>query len=539
MKKSLFICLLLTMSMGLFAQEEVNLLATRSTSLNRDYLRPSMSKLFITDGSSISKRAIKTFLEIQDNKFDQNEIFNNVFEISSIPSDKSTRDETVKKKIESLISNEKIGNQIIKCWFPKFKNTNEGYDYDVLEKRGQFAATDNDILKLSASQRKGLLQELGESLIDRSYAIFYLVQGKTTTDKKGKVHESVDFIPYVYKLDFNKEVQADFYNNYFNKKEGIDECNFPMLYIMNAKSGITSSPEAINDQDYEDLMTIIGKHVADFQVKTPVYALNPIRAKIGTKEGVRVDKRFAIMEYRQDKDGNEFSKRVGNVRAKEVADNNSIATGNTEALTTFYAVKGRKIHEGMTLVENPDFGISIDAQYNLSSIDIAIGYRLSRLIGKIPGVIAYINAGILNDGGGIPYKVRAVTTKDGDEKNVPVLKAGLGIGKEFNFSGTFVLCPSIGAGLLWPLAAKKIEVNGNNASFDSSKSEIESYYIEGAVKFGYMCTRNVMAFIEGGYSLNILGKQFKFMRDWYAATEGEEAKDPGKVRIGLGTRIYF
>ena len=544
MKKTLFICLLLSMTLGVFAQEEVNLLATRATSLNRNYLRPSMSKIFITDGSTVAKKAVQKFLEIPDNKFDQNEIFNNVFSLSGIPADKKARDEKVKEEIEKIISKENIGNEIMKNWFPKFIDNKQGYDLEVLNQRGQFAATDNDILKMNAMQRQDLMREIGESMIDRSYAVFYLVQDISYTDKKGQLHEIANFTPYVYKLDFNKEVMDDFYNNHYLSKNGINECNFPMIYLMNGKSGISSDPATLNDQDLEDLLTIIGKKVADFQVKTPVFKTNPIRAKIGTKEGVRIDKRFAVMEPRMDKNGNEYVKRIANVRAKKVADNNKIATGITEddELTSFYIIKGgRKVHEGMTLVENPDFGISVDAQYNMSSIDFAIAYRMSRLIGTMPGAMAYINVGILNDGGFKPYKVRAVSNKNGDVSNVPVLKLGLGVAKEFNFARTFVFTPSVGAGLIWPIGAKKLEVSsdGSSASYVADKSEIESYYIEAAVKLGYMCTRNVQAFVEGGYTLNILGTQFKYMRDWYARNEGKEAKNPGALRLGIGARVYF
>ena len=41
-----------------------------------------MSKIFITDGSTVAKKAVQKFLEIPDNKFDQNEIFNNVFSLT-------------------------------------------------------------------------------------------------------------------------------------------------------------------------------------------------------------------------------------------------------------------------------------------------------------------------------------------------------------------------------------------------------------------------------------------------------------------------
>ena len=175
MKKSLFICLMVFVSLALFAQEETSLLTTRATSLNRQYLRPSMSRLFIIDGSSTSRTAVTRLLNIPDLKFDQNTINDNVFVIDEIPAKDALRDSAVKVKIENVIAGQKIGNKIMKSWFPSFTQE-AGYGIETLISRGQFAATDNDILKSNASQRQTVLNELGEKLIDRSYAIFYLIQ---------------------------------------------------------------------------------------------------------------------------------------------------------------------------------------------------------------------------------------------------------------------------------------------------------------------------------------------------------------------------
>jgi len=544
MRKSLFICLMTLVSLGLFAQEETSLLTTRATSLSRQYLRPSMSRLFIIDGSSTSRTAVTRLMNIPDLKFDQNTINDNVFVIDEIPAKDALRDSAVKAKIANVIVGQKIGNKIMKNWFPSFTQE-AGYGIETLMSRGQFAATDNDILKSNASQRQTVLNELGEKLIDRSYAIFYLIQDASFVDKKGKKHEQVKIVPYVYKLNFNEEVRSDFYNNHYMNASGIDDANFPLVYVMNAKDGKTPDPSDIDETTYEDLMTIIGKHVADFQVKTPVAATNPVRAKIGKKEGVRIDKRFAVMEYRMDKEGNEYAKRIATVRACKIADNNAIATGNTEDLTKFYYVKGRPAHEGMTLVENPDFGMVIEAQYNITGPYASIGYRLGRLFNAMPGFIFYINAGVASDESGKIMKVLAITDKNsGEFKKTAVLKAGLGVAKEFNFARNFVLTPSIGAGILWPIGAKELtNISANkstiNVSYDPDKSKLDSYYIDGAVKLGYMVTREIQVFAEAGYNVNILGDQFKFMRDLYYASENKDSKDPGKIRIGGGVKVYF
>ena len=80
------------------------------------------------------------------------------------------------------------------------------------------------------------MYELGEQLIDRSYVIFYYVVDQPNMNSKGPTRY-VKYIPYVYKLDFNETVRTNFYENYYNVENGIDQCDFPMKYITNAHDG--------------------------------------------------------------------------------------------------------------------------------------------------------------------------------------------------------------------------------------------------------------------------------------------------------------
>lgn len=535
MKKCIITTLLLIVSMVTYAQEVNELVATRATSLQRQYLRPSMSMIFITDGTATARTAAEKLDSLPNLKFDNNPLQSNFFVMSNIPSDKKERETAVKSEIENIIKDKKIGNQIMKNWFPNFTKEN-GYGIDVLMQRGEFAATDNDVLSSNASARTSALNSLGERLIDRSYLVAVVIKDATTVSKDGKRYESVKIIPYTYKLNFNEEIQKNFYDNYYMSPTGIDDCEFPLIYVTNAKSGVLSDPNSIDDKDLEHVLTLIGKKVADFQVKTAIVSTNPVKAKIGKKEGVRIDKRYAVMEYRQDENGNEYAKRIASLRAKKVADNYKISTGNTEDLSTFYYIKGRPAREGMTIVENPDFGAYVDAQYNIAGPGINFGYRMG-----LPGFMFYLNVGLANNEKGGLMKVMAVTDKEKptEMKETPVLKMGIGFAKELYFMRNFVLTPSISGGILLPVGAKEIVFDGNNAYANTDKMSMDSYYIEGAVKFGYMITRELQIFAEAGYNVNILGDQFKFMRDSYANDKIEDPKDPMKLRFGAGLKYYF
>lgn len=535
MKKFFLLCVMMCgMAASVMAQEDVNLLSTRATSLARKYLRPSLTRVYLVDGSSNANTAVKKLIEVDqmNQKFDKNQITDYLYNIGEVSGSKEDRDAAVKAYIEKAIEQNKLGSQVMKNFFPEFKDG--AYSVDKLFERGEFAATDNDVLQSNASARQSLMFELGEKLIDRSYMIFYLIQDNksmnSTPRKDGSYPTYVNVIPYVYKMNFNEEVRTNFYENFFSVPDGIDQCNFPMSFIMNAQSGVSAEAGAIDEDEDEKLFTIM-RNVADFQVKTPVMEIHPVRAKIGKKEGVRCDRRYVVMENRLDKSQNTYAKRIATVRASNhIVDNYSVATGHQEELTSFYYIKGGHVQPGMTIVENPDFGISLTPQYNISDIGLSLEYRIGQLLG-VPGLLFNIEGGLVMDEDGKVMKVRGVTSKEGKVSDAAVMKFGLGLAKEFNFAHNFCLTPSVSGGILWGVGTKDLN--------DYSKSTIESYYISGAVKLGYFATRNVQLFVEAGYNLNILGDQFKTMRDAYAANEKEDPKDPMALRAGAGLRIYF
>lgn len=521
------------------AQEDVNLLTTRATSLTREYLRPSLTRIYIIDGSSEAIVGVRAMDEVakKNLKFDDNSIENRVFVMGSFSDNvtKSMRDKQIRAEAERIIKEKKIGNQIMKIWFPVFADGS--YSTEKLLERGQFAATDNDVLRQNASARQSIMNELGEKLIDRSYVIFYYVYERTESKEP-----AVTFIPYVYKLDFNEEVRTNFYENYFNDKNGIDQCEFPLKFITNAKGGEIKYIKDISEADDDEIFTRLRK-IADFQAKVPVVSTHPVRAKIGKKEGVKKGRRYVAMENRQKNDGTIVSKRIATLRAGKVADNNTVATGNSQDLSRFFITKGRRVRRGMTLVENPDFGMSIEAQYNISEICATLSQRIF----GTKGSFGYLKVGLVADEDGKLMKVRGLTEKT-DENNhttyqledVIVLKAGLGFGTECNFGRMFTFTPSIGGGILMPMADKPNVVYGKITNTKDSESESDkSYYVEGSLKLGFYMTRNIQLFAEAGYNINVLKDDFKFMRDLYAQEHKIDAKDPMALRLGAGIKIGF
>ena len=563
--KKLLLSILTLCCLNVFAQEETGLLTTRKTALDRDYMRPSISRVVLYDGSELAGRAAKMFLEAEaPDRYDVNDIGVEPIRFSNANAETNFRSE-----IESVIKNQRVGNRIMKVWFPTFSAEN-GYGIDVLLKRGEYAATDNDVLKQDASQRKTMLYELGEKLINRSYCMIAFIADSTYTDNKGNVHKRVCLREYLYKLDYNQEVQNDFYTKHYMNAGGIDAMNFPMRYVRSGilktdiegivkyldKNGRTQTKLVSNDLSggFNEMLDGCEKNVADFQVKVAVVSVNPISAKIGTKESLGMDRRYSVMEYKQKNNGEQVATRVATVRSCKVADNKTVATGHTDNLSEFYYIKGSAVQPGMTLVESKDAGLITDVKYGLTGFDISIGYRFSKHFrSKIVGFFAYFDLGLVNSENGELLKVQGYKLdkdKEGNDlstgewKELSSLRLSVGFAKEFNFLRCLVLTPIMEFGFWGPGGDKIIlSDDGKNAS-PAPKDSKEGgngtgFYMSPIVQFGYMVTRNVQIYGETGFSIYTKNAEYKWMRDYYAQENDTDPADPQSFRLGIGARIYF
>lgn len=520
MKKLILLCMMSLFFIGTYAQEEVNDLSTRENMLSRTYLRPSLSTIYFVDGSSAACQAVDSLKKLDDRKFDVNLLNKDQFNFSGFGEE--NRDSIAKVIIEKVIAEEKIGQQIMKNWCPEFDATIGSYTTNVWEERGLFAATDNDVLAANASQRQSAMFELGEKLIDRSYLMCYFVTDASYKNKKNETVLAVNVLPFVYKLDFNEEVRSAFYDK-FSSPSGIEQSEFPVVYVANAKKPVMTTLSSVNSDFYNEVMVGV-KHVKDFMVQSPVAKRRPISAKIGTKEGLTVDKRFDIMERRLNKEGEEYDKRIACVRVKKVADNDTIATGETENYSTFYQFQGRGIQEGMTMVENPDLGMSVGGILTTSELGVLVEYRLGKNIG-LPGFLVGLNAGLVLNDKFVPMLI------DLDGSKHAVLKIGLNLAKEFNFARNFVFTPTISGGTIIGLGLK-----------DATTGEqfVDSYYVEGSLKLGYMVAHNAQVFIDAGYSYSILGPTFKALLEIEQYDKGwDKMRKPNAIRLGAGFKIYF
>ncbi|WP_018675188.1 hypothetical protein [Riemerella columbina] len=525
------------------AQQEVdNLTVKKGNELSREYLRPSISTLYFTDGSNEANQIVKYLQYMGSEQFDVNSLKQTFAEANA----------SNREQVDEILRNWKVGNQIMQNWFPEFINEQEGYSLKVLENRGKYAATDADVLRDEASYRNSTLNNLGEKLIDRSYIqVYYIYRGKTSLGdivlSEMTKNNRVGVKTYIYKLDFNDGVRTDFYENYFNKPNGIEMAAFPLTFVLEHEKKISISKD---DGGNENYATTAGKifskmeyelsnKVNDFKVRTAVMQTSPIRVKIGRKEGVKTDDRYDVMELVLNREGHEVARRKAVVRVGNyIADNRSVATGSTTDMTKFYKFLGGSVKEGMTLVKKGELGFSVSPYASLSGIGMMLDYRTK----LIPSFFVYLKGDLpvgedSKGKKGINY-IYSKFTFDGNEikgseKDAHTLfRAGFGVMKEFYFARNLVVGAGVGAGRLFATESE-----------NNQKLDFKVLYGEAIGRFGIQFSPNFQLFAQADYNY-YFGEGIEYGISGYGKTvtlyDGEYFnKQLSQLGIGVGAKISF
>lgn len=317
----------------------------------------------------------------------------------------SKRDIERTEKLKNLLIEQKISNKIIAKWFSKTPDNK--FSMDLIEKRGDYNATDADFNNAKDSKR-GLedLKNQGYGLINNSY-ILILDFGNILTmdeyynfqDEKRKALKlepqqrtrngyKTDLKSFLFKIDFNAEVEDKLFtavetiqefpwigqdkNNVFNDikmpVEGVINIFYPLLDGSQLNTGKKSKEQLfekmVSDGFNTAIFLITKKHEA-FKLKSPIkngtkgIFFPYVTSKIGTKEGLFTDQRFFALEKTVKSNGEMKSKIRGVVRvSNKISDNSKVTEGETVP-SKLYQESGRKLDEGLLLQEKLDWGIEI------------------------------------------------------------------------------------------------------------------------------------------------------------------------------------
>lgn len=472
MKTKLQVILLCFLTLNLYAQD-----AAKDKKVPSTYDRSSITFLFLEFPTDNHSAEIK---EKIDKIMFADKFYNNNVEALSIQAPFNRGDAAVNKteRIRQAIVDKKIPTDIIAKWYSR--KADGTMSMDLIFERGMFNATDAAYLKAQTTKRgNASLEDYGNRLIERSY-ILVLDYSSILTMQEAKLDKTLKgwkatVTGYLYKINYNEQTQNALYDIWIydddtpqvkaEKKRKFEEMQFPVEFVTETTVYVQATQPAEGTQlakfikpktddellaelaqkGYEESLYFLEKKYEDFRVKTPIHQVNPIRAKIGKKEGVKCDYRFFAYEYVYNEKTNTTDQKMrGVIRAtSDIVDNRQVATGDM-GTTRFYQTAGRKLETGYLLQQRNDFGAEVTVGYefpNWGGVYGRVDLRLGRYIG-IRSLFIYGEVGAESK----DY----VFSEDGslaDSKGISFVHYGAGIAKGFMMTRNLELRPYVGFGM--------------------------------------------------------------------------------------------
>ena len=477
----------------------------------------------------------------------------------------------ITNKIGKMLVNGRYSNDIVAKWFSR--RSDGSFSVELLQSRGLYNATDADV-KAANSSKLGLakLMDSGEKLLNKSYIIVYDVSDLISKeefynrlDKKNKTPDKPvkrdmngyqgNVNAYIYKIDFNDSINAIFWKQLWadqgdpklkEKKQAFDNFAFPVKYVTRVTSsseasqynpGETAAPKIQStkeqlmsefiDKGINSSLMVLDRNIEDFKVKTVLYGTNPLRAKIGMKENLKIDQRYFVYEMRQNNSGEIKAYRQGVIRAtNKIVDNRTVATGKSEP-SVFYQVAGKRLDDGMLLKQRSDIGLALAVASSTGGVN-GLSARLeintsSFFKSKAPSMIKlYIE-------GGYEAKEMKIVINSITQNYKDFTRFEIGLGKEFCFLRNLRFQPFAGVGL---------EQFTNK---DDSKLSFSSLYEHAGAMAGINLLHNFQ--LTCTYSYYFMGSKITDenktdytiggLADWSKAFER------GGSAISMGLRIEF
>ena len=336
-------------------------------------------------------------------KYDDNSFGDNILRLNSSYSGQGSSSNDKKSKTTSLVESEaatpeyqavleaiasqKIPNKVIA---KILLNASGRVDYATIFKRGEYNATDNTMIAANASNEglSGVQSDAISNVINNVYLLIQQTGSITSKSSKDGSTYSVPFKSYLLQVDLSELFATNQFYKTFSAKDAdvaakINNYNFKIKLISVSEGiGSTSDKELelqglkmvstpkSQEQIYTDLATATidgglidhANNYEAFKVKTRINSVGPITAKIGKKEGLRIDDRFEVFRNKIDeKSGEKFARKLGYLRVAKVADNEKVADGNSEP-SKFYKAPARGVEKNDVMKELPETGIQVGVE---------------------------------------------------------------------------------------------------------------------------------------------------------------------------------
>ncbi len=499
--------MMLFSALPLLAQQKV------ASDLNRelvssDYARNSISVVVVDRGDGYDRRVAKAVEAINfGDKFDKNIIPTTHVEVGTPRSERPNIDE-----VNSAIAQSNIGREVVTYWFTAGRG--ESMSGELIESRGRYAATDQDVLSASSVKiDDNALADIGYALINNSYVIAVDCSNfEQSKDVTGKPTESVLVTLCAYKIDFNEDKQNEFYERCWidastseeeraMRREAFLEMSFPVTPLCSSWSiGVDytdgGGQEGAIESAYEDAFEDLEAQIEAWHVKTSILQTRPLAAKIGTKEGLKSKDRYIAYQTVRRGEGADavtYSQKRGYVRATNVANNSSVSDGQSK-MSEFYQISDvRNIEMGYILEQSKDIAMGVALSYNTSPLSMA-NLTLDYLLGiKTSGISSYtiidigydmITSSQLSDAG---VSTSIMNLEDG----LSYINIGVGYGVGLRASRSIEIVPSVIVG------ADYTEVNNEILDDDQSSGSTSA-------KIAYLCKAGAKVNINIAYPLQLV-----------------------------------
>lgn len=400
MKKYILIIVCLFWAFGSFAQRK---------EVSEDYRRSSLYSIMVShDQEKFHQEIEEVFLEIPiPDKFDSHDL--------SVKVITSSKKKVKEAEVTSFLENNNVARHIVGRWFNRDPKTGE-CNMELVFNRGMYDATYFDVELAKMSQRGyGMLSDAGEELIGNTFVIvndiWYNDRNKGAriaggvlsvlgtiadialgTDGFSDVGDSlnelvssiqgfgVHIVTYLYRLEWNDDIATDFYTQAYLPEGAVDTVKrdwfntydgFRLRYVGKDESVSGNlSMQGLNVYDPHSVMKKVCTRAIDesivrlqrkyeeFKIKTPLYSVEPLTAKIGMKEGVTAKSQYEVLEAVRGDDGKLSYRRVGVIAPVEgqIWDNRymaveELAEGAELDATTFRKVSGGTFYPGMLIRE--------------------------------------------------------------------------------------------------------------------------------------------------------------------------------------------
>ncbi|MDO9633990.1 MAG: autotransporter outer membrane beta-barrel domain-containing protein, partial [Paludibacter sp.] len=379
-----------------------------------------------------------------------------------------------------------------------FSRSAEGdFDMSLIAERGMYNATANDMIQASASKiGMNKIKDAGQALVNNSYIQVVEFKNVITMQEYYDAQDAANLkyaqanntqykpvsrtkngwkaiaISYLFKIDpayvdvlFNEMwiYSDDDANTRAQKKALFDNTNFNFNFVMQVTNDADGSqdnpnpntgiPAQLSKEQLFARLVNSGVKAAlyefetkyeDFRVKTALFAVRPLRSKIGTKEGLGVDQRFFVLENTMNSKGEILSKRQGVILVKKVENNSVVATTANIPMSKFYQTAGKRLEPGMTMQQRNDYGVGLSMGAGggaLGGFYMKAEGNLATLSRMLPGITNAIKVTQLKVFGSVAFDSGEYSAYDAN-----FTRYQIGISKGFYFMRNLSLAPFIAYG---------------------------------------------------------------------------------------------